>query len=48
MEVPGDYPPNKLRQAYGDSVLELLNAMVNQALRTNQYQWKKPVYRTDE
>lgn len=43
-----EFPPSKLKAGFGEHVIFVLDRLADQALKLNNFQWKKPVYIEDE
>eukprot|EP00117_Sycon_ciliatum_P004449 scpid40967/ scgid8819/ Intraflagellar transport protein 57 homolog len=40
--VPANFPPSRLKQGHGESVLQVLDALAETALRTSNWVWRAP------
>ena len=38
-----DFPPSKLKQGYGEHAIFILDRLADLALRTSNWEWRKPV-----
>ena len=45
--VPTDFPPSKIRQGYGDELVQVLNTLAQNALKASKWKWQAPVIRAD-
>ncbi|KAJ3372957.1 Intraflagellar transport protein 57 [Allomyces arbusculus] len=46
--VPGDFAVAKLRQGHGEAVLQALTGMADRVLKVRGYQFKKPVFSSED
>ncbi|KAI8923781.1 intra-flagellar transport protein 57 [Entophlyctis helioformis] len=46
--IPFEYAPVKLKQAYGDAVIYVLQMLVDTALNTARFTFQKPVHKIDD
>ncbi|KNE59597.1 hypothetical protein AMAG_03855 [Allomyces macrogynus ATCC 38327] len=46
--VPGDFTVTKLRQGHGEAVLQALTGMADRVLKVRGYQFKKPVFSSED
>ncbi|XP_035223594.1 intraflagellar transport protein 57 homolog isoform X2 [Stegodyphus dumicola] len=42
-DVSVDFPPNKLKQGWGEQVIFVLSRLADQALKKNGFAWKRPI-----
>nr|CAG4650353.1 EOG090X0ADS [Sida crystallina] len=43
-----DFPPNRLKQGYGEPVVSILDRLADQALKANNFAWEKPVINQED
>ncbi|KAL8190781.1 UNVERIFIED_CONTAM: Intraflagellar transport protein 57 [Gekko kuhli] len=43
-----DFPPSKLKAGYGEQACYVLDCLAEEALKHTSYNWKRPVYPTEE
>jgi len=48
MGFTADYPPTRLKQAYGDVVCSVLNQLCNVALASQRFQFDKPRHTVEQ
>lgn len=41
IQVPVEFPPNKLKQGVGEQAVYVLDNLADQAIRASNFQWKK-------
>ncbi|GAB6021403.1 Intraflagellar transport protein 57 [Chamberlinius hualienensis] len=48
MGIVVDFPPNRLKQGYGEQVIYILDRLADEALKVSSFTWKKPEYPVEE
>lgn len=46
--LPCDYPPAKVKQGHGETVLQILDSACDSVLAAQHFSWARPAHKTDE
>nr|CAG4641068.1 EOG090X0ADS [Eulimnadia texana] len=48
LNIAIDFPPNRLKQGYGENVIYILDHLADEALKNSQFKWSKPIIPKEE